>query len=171
LRESWADENPDALLALIRALACASAFANKAGNRTSVADIVAQRFDIDPELVVRTLTGNLKTAPDGTIRKSDRYIVIGGDDANRPDPVQAAWAYAQIVRWGQAPLSDELRDSAERVFRADLYDGALGLAPTPSHGGNIGAFVGPEFDASNVAGYLSAWRSRRAQQPRLTIVR
>ena len=171
LRESWADENPDALVALVRAMVRASEFATRADNRTSVAHIVAQRLDISPELVVRTLTGNLKTAPDGTIRKSDRYIVIGGDDANRPDPVQAAWAYAQIVRWGQAPLSDELRARAERVFRADLYDGALGVASTPSHGGTIGAFVGPEFDASNVAGYLSAWRSRRVQQPRLTLVR
>jgi two-component system, oxyanion-binding sensor len=171
LRESWADENPDALVALVRAMVRASEFATRADNRTSVAHIVAQRLDISSELVVRTLTGNLKTAPDGTIRKSDRYIVIGGDDANRPDPVQAAWAYAQIVRWGQAPLSDELRARAERVFRADLYDGALGVASTPSHGGTIGAFVGPEFDASNVAGYLSAWRSRRVQQPRLTLVR
>ena len=171
LRESWADENPDALVALVRAMVRASEFATRADNRTSVAHIVAQRLDISSELVVRTLTGNLKTAPDGTIRKSDRYIVIGGDDANRPDPVQAAWAYAQIVRWGQAPLSDELRARADRVFRADLYDGALGVASTPSHGGTIGAFVGPEFDASNVAGYLSAWRSRRVQQPRLTLVR
>jgi two-component system, oxyanion-binding sensor len=171
LRESWADENPDALVALIRAMARASEFAIRADNRTSVAHIVAQRVGISHELVVRTLTGNLKTMPDGKTRKSDRYIVIGGDDANRPDPVQAAWAYAQIVRWGQAPLSDELRVRAERVFRADLYDGALGLAPSPAQGGNIGAFVGPEFDPSNLDGYLSAWRSRRPQQPRLTIVR
>jgi two-component system, oxyanion-binding sensor len=171
LRESWADENPDALVALIRAMARASEFAIRADNRTSVAHIVAQRLGIAPELVVRTLTGKLRTMPDGKTRKSDRYIVIGDDDANRPDPVQAAWAYAQIVRWGQAPLSDELRVRAERVFRPDLYDGALGLAPTPAHGGNIGAFVGLEFDASNLDGYLSAWRSGRPRQPRLTIVR
>lgn len=173
LRESWADENPDALVALIRAMARASEFAIKADNRTTVADIVAQRLGIDPELVVRTLTGNLKTMPDGITRKSDRYIVIGGDDANRPDPVQAAWAYAQIVRWGQAPLSAELRARAERVFRADLYDAALGLLPEPSRHAKagIGTFVGPEFDADNITGYLSAWRSGRPRQPRLTIVR
>jgi two-component system, oxyanion-binding sensor len=129
LRESWVDENPDALVALIRAMARASEFAIRADNHISVAHIVAQRLGTDPELVVRTLTGNLKTAPDGAIRKSDRYIVIGGDDANRPDPVQAAWAYAQIVRWGQAPLSAELRARAERVFRADVYDAALGPLP------------------------------------------
>ena len=98
--ERWAEDNRDALLALIRALARASAFASKADNHLSVAHIVAQRLGIHPELVVRTLTGNLKTGSDGTIRKSDRYIGVAGHGANRPDPVQAAWAYAQIVRWG-----------------------------------------------------------------------
>ena len=59
------------------------------------------------------------------IRSSDRYIVIGREGASRPDPIQAAWAYAQIVRWAQAPLSEDLRAAAEKVFRADLYDAAL----------------------------------------------
>jgi len=30
--------------------------------------------------------------------------------------------YAQIVRWGQAPLSEELLSLAQAVFRADLFD-------------------------------------------------
>ena len=40
-------------------------------------------------------------------RADSRYIMIGGHVANRPDPVQAAWLYAQMVRWGQAPLSED----------------------------------------------------------------
>jgi two-component system, oxyanion-binding sensor len=174
LRRQWTEENPDTVGRLVRALARASEFAEKTDNRTSVAHIVAQRLGIHPELVVRTLTGNLKIAPDGALRKSDRYIVIGRDDANRPDPVQAAWVYAQIVRWGQAPLSGELRATAERVFCADLYDAALGRAPEPSRGkahDDIGAFVGAEFDASDIAGYLASWRNKRPQPPRLSIVR
>ena len=105
LRQRWADENPDTVCALVRALARATEFADQAVNREHVAHIVAQRLGTTSELVVRTLTGNLKTSPDGSIRKSDRYIVVGPNGANRPDPIQAAWAYAQIVRWGQAPLS------------------------------------------------------------------
>jgi two-component system, oxyanion-binding sensor len=174
VREHWAEENPGALAALVRALIRASEFTDKADNRTSVAHIVAQRLGTTPELVVRTLTGALKTKPEGAIRKSDRYIVIGRDGANRPDPVQAAWAYAQIVRWGQAPLSEELRATAERVFRPDLYDAAAGRAHAPARRearDGIGAFVGPDFDAADIAGYLSAWRSKRSQRPRLSVVR
>jgi ABC-type nitrate/sulfonate/bicarbonate transport system substrate-binding protein len=174
LREHWAGENPGALAALVRALARASEFADKADNRTIVAHIVAQRLGTTPELVIRTLTGNLKTKPEGAIRKNDCYIVIGRDGASRPDPVQAAWAYAQIVRWGQAPLSEELRATAQNVFRPDLYDAALGGASAPGGGearDGIGTFIGPDFDARDIAGYLASWRSQRLQRSRLSIVR
>ena len=70
------------------------------------------------ELIVRTLTGVLKIKPDGATRQSDNYILIGRDGANRPDPVQAAWAYAQIVRWGQAPLSEGIARNRAKCFPA-----------------------------------------------------
>jgi ABC-type nitrate/sulfonate/bicarbonate transport system substrate-binding protein len=174
VRERWARDNPDALAALVRALVRAAEFINRADNRASVANIIAQRIGTTPDLVVRTLTGVLKTKPDGAIRQNDSYIVIGRDGADRPDPVQAAWAYAQIVRWGQAPLSEELRATAQNVFRPDLYDSALGGAVTHDHGGprdGIGAFIGPDFNVDDIAGYVSAWRTRRAQRPRLSVVR
>jgi two-component system, oxyanion-binding sensor len=63
------------------------------------------------------------------------------------------------VRWGQAPLAPELLVAAEAVFRADLYDRALGpRAPKvdlPED--RVGAFAGPPFDPDRIAAYLSAW--------------
>ena len=174
LRERWAGDNPGTLAALVRALARASEFVNKPDNRANVANTVGQRIGTTPELVVRTLTGILKTRPEGAIRENDSYIVIGRDGANRPDPVQAAWAYAQIVRWGQAPLSEELRATAQKVFRPDLYDSALGDVAMHDRVGmrdGIGAFIGPDFSADDIAGYVSAWRTRRAQRSRLSVVR
>src|SRR6202008_3340994 len=116
LRQRWAEENPDIVCALVRALAGAAEFAEQAANRERVAHIVAQRLQTTSELVLRTLTGILKTSPEGSIRKSDRYILIGSEGANRPDRLQAAWAYAQVVRWRQEPLSEELQAAAESVF-------------------------------------------------------
>jgi len=174
LRERWAGDNPGALAALVRALARAAEFVNKPDNRANAANIIARRIGTMPELVVRTLTGVLKTRPEGAIRENHSYIVIGRDGANRPDPVQAAWAYAQIVRWGQAPLSEELRATAHKVFRPDLYDTALGGVVPHDRGGphdGIGAFIGPDFSANDIAGYVSAWRTRRAQRPHLSVVR
>ncbi len=174
VRERWGDENPGTLAAMIRALSAAADFVEDRNNLDAVSTIVGRRLDVDPELIVRTLTGVLKVSPDGATRSSDRYIMIGRNGAKRPDPVQAAWIYAQIVRWGQAPMSEELRGHAQAVFRADLYDAALGAAPSPNDGephDGIGAFVGREFVPGDIATYLAAWRSRRSERPRLSIVR
>ena len=68
------------------------------------------------------------------MRSNDRYIVVGRENANRPDAVQAAYFYAQMARWGQTPLSEDLRKIAQGVYRTDLYDAAVGrvLPPVPN---------------------------------------
>jgi NitT/TauT family transport system ATP-binding protein len=91
-------------------------------------------------------------------------LLVGRDHAARPDPVQAAWLYAQMVRWGQAPLSAEMLAAAKAVFRPDLYDAASGTddgasSGTPADG--IGAFAGPAFDADDIEGHLAAWDIKR----------
>lgn len=174
VREPWADENRAKLSALIRALSAASQFVDNAANLPAVSATIAKRIGVDESLVVRSLSGNLKVSADGGARADSRYMLIGRNGASRPDPVQAAWIYAQIVRWGQAVLSDELRDVARAVFRPDLYDDALGVAFTALGGDpadGIGSFIGPRFDASDIASYLAAWRIRRPGRPRLSVVR
>jgi two-component system, oxyanion-binding sensor len=174
MRQQWASEHPDMVAALVRALAAASDFVENADNLTVVSDAIARRTGVEPEFVVRALTGHLKIAPDGFVRRDEHYLMVGRDGAGRPDAVQAAWIYAQIVRWGQAPMSEESLAIAQSVFRADLYDAALGGAPPPLDSeprDGIGAFVGPDFVASDIAGYLAAWRIMRPGRPRLSLVR
>ena len=173
VREPWANDNRATLAALIRALSAAAAYVEDKNNLATVSETVASRIGVSADLVVRSLTGNLKIAPEGAIRADNRYMLIGGSAVNRPDPVQAAWLYAQMVRWGQAILTDELYAVAQSAFRTDLYDAALGLAPPPDKGtphDGIGAFVGPKFDPSAIAAHLDAWRIRRPGRPRLSVV-
>jgi two-component system, oxyanion-binding sensor len=174
VRERWASEHPDTLAALIRALSTAAAFVENPDNLEAVSAAVARRVGVEPELVVRALTGHLKVAPDGLVRTDTRYMMISRSGAERPDPAQAAWIYAQIVRWGQAPMSEGSLLTAQAVFRPDFYDAAVRRTPPigpsePSDG--IGAFAGPAFDAANIAGYLTAWRIRSPGRPRLSLVR
>ncbi|HEY6704643.1 MAG TPA: CmpA/NrtA family ABC transporter substrate-binding protein, partial [Xanthobacteraceae bacterium] len=126
LRSRWAQERPDAVLRLVRAHRQAAAFIEDEANRDEVTAILAapERVGVAAEVIRRTLDGYMRVAPDGTIRKSDRYLLVGRKQAARPDPVQAAWLYAQMVRWGQAPLSSDLLAAAKAVFRPDLYDAA-----------------------------------------------
>ena len=165
-RQSWAQEHPDTLRRLVRAHCRAAAFIEDAANRDEVCAMLAapNRIGVPAEVIRRTFDGRLKVAPDGAVRTSDRYILVGRKGAARPDPVQAAWLYAQMVRWGQAPLSDELAAAAKAVFRPDLYDAALpneksDLEGEPADG--VGAFAGPAFDPADIAGHLAAWRIKR----------
>ena len=174
VRERWATENPDTLTALIRALAAAADFAEAPENLAAVSAAIASRLSVEAEVVGRALTGNMKIAADGQVRTSDRYLMIGRSGAARPDPVQAAWIYAQIVRWGQAPLAEESLNLAQAVFRPDLFDAAVGGSPPIGPGepaDGIGAFIGPAFVPADIAGHLAAWRLRRPSRPRLSLVR
>jgi NitT/TauT family transport system ATP-binding protein len=160
VRQDWSEKNPDVVAALVRAAFLAAEFIEQPQNRAEAARILAQpeRIGVDADVIQRTLDGRLKISPDGTMRKSSRYLLVGREGAARPDPVQAAWLYAQMVRWGQASISPEALKTAMGVFRPDLYDAALGRQAKPAEAsGAIGAFAGPAFDANDIAGHLAAF--------------
>jgi two-component system, oxyanion-binding sensor len=166
VRQTWAERNPEPLLRLVRAHDRAAAFVGDPSNREEIVSILASpgRVGVAPDVIRRTLDGRLKVGPDGAERTDARYLLVGRAGLVRPDPAQAAWLYAQMVRWGQAPLSADLLGAAKAVFRPDLYDQAVGRLAVkrvsePIDG--IGAFTGPAFDPSDVASHLAAWKIRR----------
>jgi two-component system, oxyanion-binding sensor len=159
LREDWSEKNPQAVAALIRAAFRAAEFIEQPQNRAEAAHILAQpeRIGVGAEIIQRTLDGRLKISPDGTVRESSRYLLLGRENA-RPDPVQAAWLYAQMIRWGQTSLSPEALKTAMAVFRPDLYDAALGgREKRAGAAGTIDAFAGPAFDPKDVGGHLASF--------------
>ncbi|HET7884606.1 MAG TPA: CmpA/NrtA family ABC transporter substrate-binding protein [Bradyrhizobium sp.] len=164
LRQQWAEKNPQTLAALVRAVFRAAEFAEMPANRHEVAQILArgEYIGVDSEVILRTLEGRLKVAPDGTIRESSRYLMLAREDASTPDPLQAAWLYAQMVRWHQTPISSEALKTAQGVFRPDLYEKALGRDGTgPTNPQPVTAFAGPAFDPLNIEAYLAALPGRR----------
>jgi NitT/TauT family transport system ATP-binding protein len=164
VRQDWSEKNPDTVAALVRAASRAAEFIEEPKNRAEAAHILGapERIGVDAEVIRRTLDGRLKISPDGTMRESSRYLLVGREGAARPDPVQAAWLYAQMVRWGQTSISPEAMKTAMAVFRPDLYDAALGReGKTADTSDAVGAFAGPAFDANDIAGHLAAFRIGR----------
>lgn len=164
VREPWARDNPEVVAKLVRAHRAAADFIESPEHREEASVILSRpdRIGVDPEVILRTLTGRLKVSPDGTIRESSRYLLVGREGAGRPDPVQAAWLYAQMVRWGQAPLKEDLLQTAMRVFRPDLYDAATGYASGLGFSGDhVGEFTGRPFDPAQLDAYLSAFTIAR----------
>jgi|SRR5262249_7374517 len=71
-----------------------------------------------------------------------------------------------MVRWRQAPLTVELLTAAKAVVRPDLFDAMLdaeGVTCPAAPADVSGAFTGPAFDASDIAGYLACWDSKRSR--------
>src|SRR5207302_8964582 len=97
-------------------------------NRGEAARILAQpeHVGVAADVIRRTLDGRLKISPDGTIRESGRYLLVGREEAGRPDPTQAAWLYAQMVRWGQTSISRDALATAMAVFRTEQTAAELG---------------------------------------------
>jgi NitT/TauT family transport system ATP-binding protein len=165
VRQAWADKNPQVLAALIRAHERAAQFIEAPEHRAEAAAILAKPefIGVEADVIRRTLDGRLKISPDGKVRESSRYLLVGREGAARPDPVQAAWLYAQMVRWGQAPLSEASLAVARGVFRPDLYDAAIGksAASAPQIADGVGAFAGPAFDPSDITKHLDSFVIRR----------
>jgi NitT/TauT family transport system ATP-binding protein len=164
VRQDWSERNPDVVTALVRAHIRAAEFIEQPQNRAESARILGQpeRIGVDPEVIQRTLDGRLKIASDGTMRESGRYLLVGREGAARPDPVQAAWLYAQMVRWGQTALRPDALRTAMGVFRPDLYDVASGhRGKTADAPDAIGAFAGPAFNPDDIAAHLAAFRIGR----------
>jgi two-component system, oxyanion-binding sensor len=164
MRQEWSEKNPQILAALIRAHDRAAQFIEDPNNRADAASVLArpERINVSAEVIQRTLDGRLKISPDGTMRQSSRYLLVGREGAARPDPRQAAWLYAQMVRWGQASISPEALKMAKAVFRPDLYDAALRIAASAVDLSEaVGAFAGPPFDADDIAGHLGSFKIAR----------
>ena len=165
VREAWASRNADALMGLIRALQKAADFIEVPGNHREVATLLAKpdRIGVEADVIMRTFEGRLKVAQDGTVRAHPDYMLVGRNGATRPDPVQAAWLYAQMVRWGQTTLSKDKAALAMGVYRPDLFDQAVKSAGSavslpPDH---IGAFDGPSFNPTEIEAHVNAFPIRR----------
>jgi two-component system, oxyanion-binding sensor len=165
VREAWAAKNASVLVGLIKALQRAADFIEAPSNHQEVAALLAKpdRVGVEADVIMRTLQGRLKLARNGSVRTHPDYMLVSRSGATRPDPVQAAWLYGQMVRWGQTTLSKDGAALAMAVYRPDLFDQALrrtgsGAALPLDH---IGAFDGPAFDSAQIEAYVNAFPIRR----------
>ena len=156
LRESTVASDPQLATALVRAVVAAADFCCNAENRDAVASLLSRedRVAVDARLIAETLAGRLTIDARGNQRSAQEYLVIGRDSC-RPSEYQAAWLYAQMLRWGQTQFSADHLSAAQAVMRTEFYDRAVGetscrLAP-------IGGFAGPTFEKDDIASYLRAF--------------
>lgn len=117
--EAWADANPDALQALLRALARAAAWIDAPENRAELAVILAQPGYVAADAAV--------------IERSLADMIFHADGASCPAPVHGGWLLTQMMRWGHLPADLDIPAIARRIYRPDLHAIAMrALGQTPA---------------------------------------
>jgi len=180
---TWAEREPDALAALLRALCRAAQWCGEADNHRELAQILAgPAYIAQPaEWMLRGLSGALDLGG-GDIRHVDDFFVPFAKGATFPWKSHALWFYSQMVRWHQVPHTPENAAIARETYRPDIYRSALkpigialpaanakvegGLvAPTPvgSAGASLtlgpdGFFDGALFDPDMLDAYIESQR-------------
>lgn len=143
----WAERNPAALDAFLRALYRAAMWCADAGNHRELAHILAgPRFiNVAPELLLPGLTGAMEIAP-GRVTPVDDFFLTGAKAATFPWQSHALWFYSQMVRWGFCSHSPHNARVARDSYRPDIYRRALRGLGAPLPGANLkveGALVRP----------------------------
>jgi two-component system, oxyanion-binding sensor len=126
VRRAWADDNPDLLAALLRALHHAARWCQDPANYEDLTALMAQpAFLGQPAAIqMRALTGRLD-AGDGTERPVADFFLPFHKAANFPWKSHALWFYTQMVRWGDVPHTPANVQIARDCYRPDLYRSAL----------------------------------------------
>lgn len=186
MRTDWAEQHPDLVDAVVRAIYRAGLWCADPANHGQAARIMAGSayLDQDENLVRRALSGMLDVGA-GRVEMVPGFFIPHASAANFPWRSHALWYYTQMVRWGDVAPSDAAAATAQASFRPDLFRRALAplgvslpLADSKVEGarakeraipGSLGAipmlpdrfFDGRIFDPADVQTYLE----QQAQLP------
>ncbi len=116
--EAWAEANPGALQAMLRALAQAAAWADAPENRPELAVILAQPGYVAADAVV--------------IERSLSDMVFHAGGATCPAPAHGGWLLTQMMRWGHVPADLDIPAAARRIYRPDLHAQAMEALGLPA---------------------------------------
>jgi nitrate/nitrite transport system substrate-binding protein len=149
--EAWAENNPETLKALIKALLEACRWLDEPDNRVEAARLLSspRYLNTPAEVLARTLD-----LPD--------FHIFHRNHANFPWRSHADWFLKQMVRWGQAAPSTDIAATSDRVYRTDLYRAAaaeMGVdcperdrLPPGAHGEPLVELPTQEFQALQSSG-------------------
>ncbi|WP_075222557.1 CmpA/NrtA family ABC transporter substrate-binding protein [Acuticoccus yangtzensis] len=124
VREVWAEENPQTLDALMRALKAAAEWADDPANRDDLTAMLAAPdiLGMAPELIGDALAGRVPLPGAGAPSEGlADYLLFDRNGASFPWRSHALWFYSQMVRWAQTTLSPEGIALAGGAFRPDIY--------------------------------------------------
>jgi len=127
LRQPAMEQRAGEVAALLRALHAAAAHFVESGAAADNAAILArpEYCDAPVETVMRAITDRIRLRRAAAPLHFADFMFQYREAANFPWRSQAAWLYAQMTRWDRTPFSAEEAETAQGVFRPDVYRAAL----------------------------------------------
>ncbi|MEG3640990.1 CmpA/NrtA family ABC transporter substrate-binding protein [Magnetococcus sp. PR-3] len=121
LRQSWGEQNPEALNGLMAALVEAGIWADDLNNRDELVELLAAPdvIGIEPTIIAASLAGD--PAP----------ILFQRHLAQFPWISQAQWLLEQMQRWGQLPEHVNTTEIAQNVYQPERYNQILDAQNLP----------------------------------------
>jgi ABC-type nitrate/sulfonate/bicarbonate transport system substrate-binding protein len=123
----WAENNPDNLQRLLRALLRAAHYCDDPANARMIADLVAETLTLDPAAVLASLPG----APAGEPPGAD-LSTFCANAATFPWRSHAVWFLREMARWGYVDRALDFPAVAAAVYRPDLYRAAAAEVGVPA---------------------------------------
>ncbi|MFT4026311.1 MAG: CmpA/NrtA family ABC transporter substrate-binding protein [Novosphingobium sp.] len=165
LREPVLEDKREAVVLAIRAMIRAGRHFVDPANWDANAAILARAeyLDGNPAIIKRAIADRLllshgETGGGGEIVAYPDFMFQYREAANFPWVSQAEWLYTQMVRWDGLEYDSQDAAKAARVFRPDVYRGALIGTGEPLPGAN-----------SKVEGSLGQATAVGTQQGRMTL--
>lgn len=122
LRQDWAEENPEAVARLMRAVWRACDWLGDESRRMMASELLSAKgyLDVGPDLIDRSFTGRLTINESGDTRQIDNFVRFHGSDSPFPWKSQAAWIGERISN--RLGLNKEAAmTAAQEAFRSDWY--------------------------------------------------
>ena len=158
MRADTAAGRGEATLRLIRALHAAAAhFVDPATVEQSAAILArADYLDAPVDAILRAITDRIRVVPGGAPVHYPDFMFQYREAANFPWRSQAAWLYAQMVRWDGRVFDAGDAVVATGTFRPDLYRAALAGsgAPLPGASSKLEGALGGPIGAGSTQGRL-----------------
>jgi len=122
----FADKNPKAVKAVLKALHEASVWLDKMENRPEQAQIVSAATYINcaPEIILGRLQGKYDMG-DGRKFRDPNYMIFSERNCNYPQPKFCKWWLTQLRRWGFTDGTPDYEAVTKQVMRCDLYEEAM----------------------------------------------
>ena len=123
VREDWQQQNPAAMLALVKALLEACEFCDEPRHRIEIAEILSSSNYLGVPLVALTpsLTGPYLRSTTDPGRVLPRFHQFHLENSNCPRRVEGLWILSQLARWNITPFPKNWIEVLERVRRVDIF--------------------------------------------------